>query len=600
MRRVAPLLGGIAAVGVVLPMFIGVGPRTFLFVLPLFAALGVVALVGSRRAAVVEHGWSGAAGTGNVLAPGPLTAERRSRQRPPAARVAAALARVEAREMATSPWFGVGLGLLAMSFLMLAVVYAGDNGAQWAEVVDLAPWLAHPLVGMVVVAAHRGITRAQRDGADELFDTCPVAPTTRTWGALGAAWVPVLTLVVFAAVFGSTVAVRSPHLYGSPGEDAVPKLLGAYFLGVGGVVLGVALGRWVHFALAPVVAVVAIGFVSTGIATFGDPDWNPLQQLSMSPPATSGSPIFVDPHAWSHLAWLGALTATVLVVALARHRRDRTMAVCAVAACVLLAVTGAAATRPMSGSSAARIAGVVASPAEHQACRSVRSIQVCAYAGHDELLGRVVTDITPVAARLPDGVSGVTLRQSYPGRIDELPPEVRRRLPGGVPAVPAGEISLGFNMAVGELWVSRFHVGLHALGLPTEPDPELRPMVIAGQARGAVVLWLAAQGLGPDETREIISGTSASDLGNREPDMFDRGYAWPAGCDSAPVVWSAQDLRAARALAALPEPTVRSVVHQEWERWLDPTTGTDELLAAAGLPPAGPFDDVQTRRVDPC
>jgi len=57
MRRLAPLLAGIAAVGMVLPLAVGGGPGV-LFVVPAFAALGVVALVGSRRAAAFESGWS--------------------------------------------------------------------------------------------------------------------------------------------------------------------------------------------------------------------------------------------------------------------------------------------------------------------------------------------------------------------------------------------------------------------------------------------------------------------------------------------------------------------------------------------------------------
>jgi len=57
MRRLAPVLAGIAGVGMVLPFAVGVGPGV-LFVVPAFAALGVVALVGSRRAAAVEPGWS--------------------------------------------------------------------------------------------------------------------------------------------------------------------------------------------------------------------------------------------------------------------------------------------------------------------------------------------------------------------------------------------------------------------------------------------------------------------------------------------------------------------------------------------------------------
>lgn len=599
MRRAAPVLAGLAGVGIVLPFFVGVGPRTILFVLPVFAALGVVALLGSRRTVSAEPGWTApsrfveAVSGGTRQVPSPRT-------RPAARRVAAALSRVEARELATSPWFGVGIGFLVISFLSFAVVWGAENGSPWVEVVALAPWLAHPLVGMVVLAAHRGVTRARRDGTDELFDTCPALPATRTWGSIGSAWVPVLALIAFFVVYGATTSVRSPNLYGSPGPDAIAMLVGALILGIGGVVLGVALGLWARFALAPVVAVVGIGFLSLKLATTGDPGWNPWQQLSTFPPISSETPpIFTDGPAWSHLGWVAALTGAVLVVAVARHRRDRTVAVLGAAACLLVAVTGVAATRPMPGSSAARIAGRIAHPADHQRCVPSGSVKVCVYAGNEELGERVVAEVEPVAAMLPDPMSPLTLRQGFPADVDDLPPEVARRLPDGVPPPPAGEVALGFSGSPDALRVPRYLVALNALGLPTQPGPDHRAVVIAGQARGVVALWLATRALGPGLIGDLTSGLTARDLGNRQPDAFDRGYAWPVDCGT-PVVWSAQDLRAARSLAALPEAAVRAAMHQAWERWRDPGTGTNDLLAAVGLPPVGPFDAVQSRTQDPC
>jgi len=593
MRRLAPVLGAIAAIGTVMPLFVGVGPRTFMFTLPVFGGLGVLALVASRHTAVTEPTWSAPAErTGGLSTPvHPIR-----REIPPARRVVAALARVEARELAASPWFGVGIGFLAVSFIAFAIVYASDNGEHWVEVIALAPWLAHPLVGMVVLAAHRGVTRARRDGADELFDALPVGSSTRTWGFLGSAWVPVLSLVVFSVVYGTTVAVRSPNLYGSPAAGSVPVVLSALVLGVGGVVLGVALGRWVRFALAPIVAVVAVGFVSLKLASAGDPGWNPLSQLATFPPLSSQGPTFTDEPAWSHLAWVLALTGAVLLVAIARHRRDRTVAVLGVAACLLVAVTGVAATRPMPGPSAARIANLIADPARYQACLPADSTRVCAYPGNEELAGRFLAEVTPVVAALPNTVPPLTFRQRFPGQLEDLPPEVARKLGDGVPPVPAGEATLGFDGSSGAVRVPRFLVALGALGVPLEAGPDGSPAVLAGQARGVVAIWLATRGLDPGTAAKITAGRTAH---NGEPgpeplDSFDRGFAWPQDCGS-PVVWSAQDLRAARAIAAIPEAGVLAGVHQGWDRWRDPATGTDELLAALGLPPVGPFDAVQTR-----
>ena len=588
MRRLAPVLAGIAGVagvGMVLPFLVGVGSGIVAFTVPALAALGVVALVGSRRAAAVEPGWSAPKRLGGPApAPSPALAGPDPRTGPPARKVAAALSRFEAHDLALNPWFGVGVGLLVVSFLMLTVVYGADNGEHWDGVVGLAPWLAHPLVGMMVVAAHRGVTRARRDGTDELLDTCPATPMTRTLGALGAAWVPVLALATFFVVYGIASAARSPNLYGAPGADAVPVVLGALVLGVGGVALGVALGRWVHFALSPVAAVVAVGFVSLRLATAGDPGWNPLQQLSTFPPLEDSSPAFNDAPAWSHLGWLIALTSVVLVIAVARHRRDRGVAVVGAAALLLVPVTGIAATRAMPGPAARGIADRVARPADHQRCRPAGAIQVCVYDGQEELGDRAVAELAPVAAMLPPQVAPITVRQGYPGTVEDLPPEVARLLPEGVPAAPAGEVALGFSASPGSLVHTRSLLALAAVDLPVAARPDAAPLVVAGQARGVVALWLSTRGLGSAATRGLTSSRTADEHDCRD---------WP-------VAWSSQDLRAARALIARAEAAVGTVVHQGWERWRDPTTGADELLVAAGLPAVGPFPADADGSENPC
>ena len=352
---------------------------------------------------------------------------------------------------------------------------------------------------------------------------------------------------------------------------------------MGGVALGVALGRWVHFALAPVAVVVAVGFVSLRLATAGDPGWNPLQQLSTFPPGF-GLPAFNDAPAWSHLGWLVALTSAVLVIAVARHRRDRGVAVVGAAAVLLIPITGIAATRAMPGPASRRIADRIARPADHQRCRPAGAIQVCVYDGHEELGDRAAAELAPVTAMLPPQAAPITLRQRFPGTTADLPAEVARLLPDGPPAPPAGEVALGFGASPGELVRNRSLLALAAVDLPVAAPPDAAPLVVTGQARGVVALWLSIRDLGPAATRQLTSSRTADEHDCRE---------WP-------VAWSSQDLRAARALIALPEAAVRTVVHQGWERWRDPATGTDELLGAVGLPAAGPFPADADGSENPC
>lgn len=74
--------------------------------------------------------------------------------------VVVALGRVEARELVLSPWFALGLGLCAVMVISFASAYDGET---WWQVIDDLPFLAHPLVGMTVLAAHRAATSAERD-----------------------------------------------------------------------------------------------------------------------------------------------------------------------------------------------------------------------------------------------------------------------------------------------------------------------------------------------------------------------------------------------------------------------------------------------------
>ena len=126
-------------------------------------------------------------------------------------------------------------------------------------------------------------------------------------------------------------------------------------------------------------------------------------------------------------------------------------------------------------------------------------------------------------------------------------------------------------------------------------------MVVAGQARGVLALWLATRGLDAEATSRLTTARSGGSRPAGAPGAFDRGYVdWPTYCGITPVVWSARDLAAARSLVAAPEPAVRSVVHGGWERWRNPRTSTDELLAALGLSPVGPVEVVQTREESTC
>ena len=197
--------------------------------------------------------------------------------------MALALGRVEGRQFTASAWFAAGLAFCVLMILLFGFVWAGENGGARQEFVELMPWFAHPMIGMVVLAAYRATTRAARDGAEELFDTCPAAPGTRTAGFLLSAAVPVATLGVFLAVLATAVASRAPLLHGALGAQRRPGARcprprrrrrrprrGPRAVGA--------------LRPAPVITVVLIGFIATAVISGSTPhDWKPLGQLSTAP-----------------------------------------------------------------------------------------------------------------------------------------------------------------------------------------------------------------------------------------------------------------------------------------------------------------------------
>ena len=511
-----------------------------------------------------------------------------------------ALARAEGRQLLLSPWFAMGLGFCVVIILTFGVIWADDSTDSWAETAQYVPWFLHPLVGLTVLASHRATTRPERDDTGEVFDVCPAAAETRTMGLVASSWLAVLAASVFLLVFAALLAWRAPALHGPFSADNIGDLLGALLLCVGGVALGVALGRWVRFALAPVVVVVAVAFTTTALNGVGGHGWNPYTNLATAPTVEAPSPVFADRPVWSHALWVAALTALVVVIAVLRHRRDRATVLAGVGCAAIAVVAAFGATAEMSPASAERIAGFVAYPEAHQECADVAGrAQVCMFALHREVLERIVVDTAPVAAALPPQVGALVMRQIYENRIDQLPPEVRRLLPDALPERPEGELPITTDVdTIGTFTGARRDLALAAVGLPTRPDEDLMPTVIAGQARGVVSLWLSVRGLEPGEQ---LRRTTIPDLDPSVSDSFERGSLDGVGACSVPsVVWSSQDLAAARAVIGLDEGTVADVIETQWERWIDPATGTDELLAALGLPAEGPYDEVTPRPGQPC
>ncbi len=576
MRRVGRLLLGVVVVVLLLGVAGGGGSGGGVLVaVPLICAMGLVwGLwgVAQRRRPIVAGGWTPAAAVS---------------YRPAAARTSAspttvsfALARVEARELTTSTAFGVGLGFSVLSLVLFGRVWVGDSGGELPAMFELSPILAHPLAGMVVLAAFRARTRGRRDGVDELFETCPTSQPTRTLGHLLTGWAPAMTAIAFATAMAAAVWIGAKPVFGDVGPRQLAAVVGAGVLCVGAVCLGVALARWAPWTLVPVVAVIAVGFLSVELATSGPSTSEPRRQLSTWLTDPEVDLRLTAPHWVAHHLWILALVLVVSVLAVLRDRRGRAVLGAGAVAVALAVVTGVAATRPIDADDARRIAALVTDPAL-QPCRDAGELAVCTFEGDDALADALVDAVLPVATATPTGsLEGWSVRQGTSTDWRQLDPAVLA-LTGTSPPPDEHVIPIEFTGHPLALEGFRLWTGLAAVGVVDDWVPGTT-LSIRGQARGVLALWLATRGA--SETTQLKMTSVGSSDHSR-----DANRPWPDTCfaGSPPAQWATTDVQAARTLLDVPEAEVRAVMLADWERWRDRTTTTDDLLAALDLAPVG-------------
>lgn len=311
MTRIGALLATIGAGGAFGTLITG---SPLLAMTPFFAVTLAGATSGwMARRVVPDRSWA---------SPAPFATTRSARREPPSSmRLARALGRIEARELALHPWFGAGIGLC--TFTTLGFGLSGNADGTWENELQDLTFLAHPLVGMAVLSGHAAATRPWRSGTVELFESCPSTPSVRTLGTLGAMWVPSAVLVAFFAAYVATTAISSPDLTSPLGPVALHVASGLT-LGAGGVALGVAIGGWTRIALAPVAAIVAVGFVSVRLAESSGDGFEPRMVLSTFPPLlgeSEGTLLFTTGQMAWHLLWLVGLTGATAAVAVLRPQR---------------------------------------------------------------------------------------------------------------------------------------------------------------------------------------------------------------------------------------------------------------------------------------
>jgi hypothetical protein len=507
--------------------------------------------------------------------------------------VARSLSGTEAKLLATSAWLFVGVGFCVTLVIFLGIVFGSELEGSWTGLVDLFPMAVHPLVATIVVAGHRAVTRGRRDGTEELFSSLPSGWDARTRAHLLTGWVGVLVAAAFVGSFLLVVSIRHDHIGGAFRTRELVALGVALLLPAGGLSLGVALGRWAPWALVPFGAVAAVGFVDDRILKIGGEAFVTDKWLSTFLPSTDVNVIFYDPPGVAQLVWFGSLVVAVGAIALLRGEHTRTVPITLAASLGIAALAAWQVVQPIDPARAQALADRVNDPASHQRCESAGAeVAVCAYPEYGHLTGPVAASLAPVVAALPEGaISGpVVFRQLIDGPTEQLPPEVARLLTSDPTDTDA--LRLRFYVQDDNLVANRLRLAARAADLPTELIDGTTPTVVAGQARGVVVLWLASQGMSAGEIDDLLS----AEQGGGEPMTPNRrGDLWPGRCaDEDPVLlWSRQDAEAARAVIAADPVRVRSTITGDWDRWTAPDSTTDELLAELGLPAVGPFDTIE-------
>lgn len=167
-------------------------------------------------------------------------------------------------------------------------------------------------------------------------------------------------------------------------------------------------------------------------------------------------------------------------------------------------------------------------------------------------------------------------------RLASLQADVRDRV--GEEGLPPRALDLPFSHHQSAFGVARFRLAAALVGVELGPDaPE--NVLLAGQAPGVVLLWLATRGLDDSEVSAVLTPYDRSS-------PTKRGHVWPGVC-GADLQWAPQDIAAARSLDAADDRTIASVLTAGWARWTSSATPTDELLIAAGLEPLGTPEPIE-------
>ncbi len=540
----------------------------------------------------------------------------------PASRAAVlAMARREGVLLILHPAFLIGLILFLP--LMTLIGLGLDSGAGVLSQDDGSlNLLLVPLGWAAILASNLCTLRSRRYGTDELLGGAVVPLGSRTAAHLVACLATLPVSVGFAAAL---VLLR--RLEGWEGWPRIEVFVVGPLIVLGGAVLGVAVARWLPWAVFGWVAVVATFVLQV---SYGEADarfrW--LHFSSHGNDTSFNLPEFqLERHGW-HLVYLVGATLLVAAVALLRSPPTGARVGLLGVSIALVALGIVAQVQPPTPAQAATIAGRLQDPTAHQDCEVVDGVTYCSwprYASWREgWRGPVEGVLSVVPSQVVDRPGGFVVSQRPDLQVrSRIDPDLRSSIDPRLVFRREPVVHPTFGWAI-PIWTMTdieedrdfslaYATALVAVGLPDRPwwdeasetqawatrklhrdmpDDEIEMLAdslttcaAGGEARTVLALWLA--GRSTEKARRALDQASTDLVGAGYVDLlFEEHYdrTVPPALPSFGSLATGADVQTAKALLSLPDKRVEAVVRSRWNDLVDPEARPGLLFELLGEP----------------